>query len=217
MDFDLKNPADFAKEFLNKYCANGLGSLSKRDADVLVFHLLVQDGMYNLPEDMFKACRELKLTETKVRNLYQESQLKHEQYDEATAREKFVELISKSAIEHKGGRFILAVRDPLLKQYFEEWVASVGGFSDTSFNKNIVSINKTIFERLLDKMCEQTVEDLKAHLPEELDILKEAEDKKALFRMFIEELTKSAGKEAGSLSIKALAQGLKMLITQSMA
>jgi len=217
MDFELNNPANFAKGFLEKSCENGLGSLSKRDIDVLIFHLLIQDGLYRLPEDIFKACRELKLTEAKVRNLYQEAQIKYKQYDENSAKEKFTKLISASTIEYKNDRFVFAVRDPLLKQYIEEWVASVGGFADTSFNKNIVSMNKEIFERIVDKMCKHDFSGLKNRIPKELDILKKAENKKALLRMFMEELVKSAGKEVGSLSIKELGHALKMWITQSLA
>ncbi len=67
-NISLHAPANYSETFLYEYCKNGLGSrFSKRDVDVLVFFLLLQDERYKLPEDIFKACRELKLSETKVR------------------------------------------------------------------------------------------------------------------------------------------------------
>lgn len=100
----LQDPAIFSKTFLDEYCKNGLGSgFSKRDVDVLVFFLLLQDERYTLPEDIFIACRELKLSETKVRRLYQDAQLRYMQYDEEEAKKKFVAVVESGAIEKKRG------------------------------------------------------------------------------------------------------------------
>ncbi len=90
----LQDPANFSETFLDEYCKNGLGGgFSKRDVDVLVFFLLLQDERYQLPEDIFIACRELKLSETKVRRLYQDAQLKYMQYDEEEAKKRFIAVV----------------------------------------------------------------------------------------------------------------------------
>ena len=93
-NISLHAPANYSETFLYEYCKNGLGSrFSKRDVDVLVFFLLLQDERYKLPEDIFKACRELKLSETKVRRQYQDAQLRYMQYDEEEAKKKFVAVV----------------------------------------------------------------------------------------------------------------------------
>ena len=90
----LHAPANYSETFLYEYCKKGLGGgFSKRDVDVLVFFLLLHDERYKLPEDIFIACRELKLSETKVRRLYQDAQLKYMQYDEEEAKKKFVAVV----------------------------------------------------------------------------------------------------------------------------
>jgi len=58
-----------------------------------VFFLLLQDERYTLPEDLFKACRELRLSETKVRRLYQDTQLRYMQYDEEEAKKRFIGVV----------------------------------------------------------------------------------------------------------------------------
>ena len=93
-NISLQDPAKISKTFLDECCKSGLGSgFSKRDVDVLVFFLLLQDERYKLPEDIFIAFRELKLSETKVRRLYQDAQLRYMQYDEEEAKKKFVAVV----------------------------------------------------------------------------------------------------------------------------
>lgn len=73
----MNNAELFANMFLSEYLKKGLGSLNKREVGVLVFYLLIKDGRYQMPRDIFKACRELKLSEARVRNLYQDVQFKY--------------------------------------------------------------------------------------------------------------------------------------------
>lgn len=119
---EIRRPSNFCNTFLEHYLAGGLGRMQKRDIDVLVMHLLISDGRYQFPRDTFKAARELSLTETKIRNLYQEVQLRYQQLPEEEAKALLVELINKKAYEIKGERIVFIVRDPMLGQWFQEWV-----------------------------------------------------------------------------------------------
>jgi hypothetical protein len=215
----LQDPTNFSETFLDEYCKNGLGSgFSKRDVDVLVFFLLLQDKRYTLPEDIFKACRELKLSETKVRRLYQDAQLRYMQYDEEEAKKRFVAVVESGAIEKKGDKLTFTIREPLLRQYFEEWVAKEKGFTDTSFNKNLVTLSTNTFYKVLDHLAnpDMPMDKIKHQLEKEgkfeKDILKDANDRQSLLRLFSEEFAKSAGREAGALSIKAAAKALGLMI-----
>jgi len=208
----VSDPKTFCEDFLAEYCLSGLGRISKRDSDVLVFYLLLRDGRYKMPQDIFKACRELKLTEAKVRNLYQEVQIKYLQYDESEAKRRFISVVESGSIERNGQKLTLIVREPLLRQYFEEWVAAQKGFTDSSFNKNLIVIHRDTFALVLDSLAGPDFDKAKVQFKGELKFLNDAENRSGLFRMFAEEFLKSAGKEAGSISIKGCVQGLKLLI-----
>lgn len=45
-----------------------------------MLHLLLAEGRSDLPEDIYCACRELKLTEARLRNLYEAVQVKRQPY-----------------------------------------------------------------------------------------------------------------------------------------
>lgn len=149
----IKNSGKFCEIFFAEYCKNGLGvGFTKRDIDVLVFYLLLKDGIYNMPADIYKVCRDLKLSETKVRNLYQDVQLRYNQYDKDIAKERFITIVESGAIELKDNKLTFTIREPLLRQYFEEWVAEVNGFTDSSFNRNLVTVSKKTFSMILDSI-----------------------------------------------------------------
>jgi hypothetical protein len=150
----IEDPDKFCDLFLAEYFKNGLGvGFSKRDLDVLIFYLLLKDGRYNMPADIYKVCRDFKLSETKVRNLFQDVQLRYNQYDEKIAKKKFIEVVKSESVELRGNKLTFItfiIRDPLLRQYFEEWVAKVNGFTDSSFNRNLVTVSKKTFSMILD-------------------------------------------------------------------
>jgi len=218
-NISLQDPANFSKTFLDEYCKNGLGSgFSKRDVDVLVFFLLLQDERYKLPEGIFKACRELKLSETKVRRLYQDAQLRYMQYDEEEAKKRFIAVVESGAIEKKGEKLTFTIREPLLRQYFEEWVAKENGFTDTSFNKNLVTLSVETFYRVLDYIAnpDLPIDKIKRQLDEEgyveSDKSRNTNSREGLLRLFLEEFAKSAGREVGALSINAVGRVLRLII-----
>jgi len=142
----IEDLGKFCETFLAEYCKNGLGvGFSKRDLDVLIFYLLLKDGRYNMPADIYKVCRDFKLSETKMRNLFQDVQLRYNQYDEKIAKKKFIEVVKSGSVELRGNKLTFItfiIRDPLLRHYFEEWVAEVNGFTDSSFNRNLVTVSK---------------------------------------------------------------------------
>ena len=83
-------------------------------------------------------------TEARVRNLYQEVQLRYQQLPEKDAKAAFVKIIERKSFELKGNRLLFYVRDPMLGQWFQEWVADVDGFTDSSFNPNLVLLQPNI-------------------------------------------------------------------------
>lgn len=207
-DINIHGPAAFCENFLKHYLAGGLGRMQKRDIDVLVMHLLIADGRYSFPKDTFKAARELKLTEARLRNLYQEVQLRYRQLKEDEAKEALVTLVRKRAFELKGNRLVFVVRDPMLGHWFQEWVAAVDGFTDSSFNPNLVSVNKDVLLDVLEHIAVGQIPEFE----DELQAFNEAGGRKATLRLFVEEFVKAAGNEAGKMSVQALAAILAGLL-----
>jgi len=208
LDLRIKNPKKFTADLLEEYLAGGMGRMQKRDIDVFILHLLIQDGRYSFPKDIFRAARDLKLTEARLRNLYQDVQLRYQQLGEDQAKEAFVELIKKGAFELKKSRFVFIVRDPMLGHFFEEWVASVEGFTDSSFNPNLVSVSKEVLLKVLATIAATKI----GEFPEELEIFNAEPNRPSVIRLFVEEFAKSAGKEAGHMTVKGLAVALGVIL-----
>jgi hypothetical protein len=204
----IKKTTEFCNEFVNEYLAGGLGRLQKRDVDILVLHLLLKDKRYVFPDDMFKACRDLRLTETRIRNLYQEVQLRYNQLEDNDARLMFVHIIKTNSYKISGSRVTFIVRDPMMGQFFEEWVAAENGFTDSSFNKNLVTIEKSVLEKVIARLAVSNI----GTFPEEAEILNDVPNRKTLFRIFAEEFMKSAGSEAGALTAKGAAAALALML-----
>ena len=210
----LNDPENFAEAFLTQYLANGLGGLAKRDTEVLVLHLLLADGRYNLPEDIYRACRELKLTETRLRSLYEAVQLKHQPYTYEEVKERLVQIVASGSIETKGDKLVFIIRDPLLRQHFEEWVAAQHGFTDSSFNKNLVVVSRETFAAVLDHLAVEDLDTINALLPSELSETPDdtRHTRSSFIQLFVDEFAKSAGKQGGSISVQTLATGLRALL-----
>jgi len=186
--------------------------MSKRDVEILVLYLLMLDGHFDFPEDIYRACRELRLTETRMRGLYSEVQLRYMQYGPDEARLKFIELVRSGSFEsNRNGSVTFIVRDPLLHQYFEEWVADQDGFTDSSFNKNLVTVSVDVLASVIEALTVVGFEDVRDRFKGELAGLNEASDLRSLSRMFAVEFSKSAGAAAGRLSAEGLAMGLRAL------
>jgi len=174
-----------------------------------------------MPADIYKVCRDLKLSETKVRNLYQDVQLRYNQYDEKIAKKKFIEVVKSGSVELRGNKLTFItfiIRDPLLRHYFEEWVAEVCGFTDSSFNKNLVTISKVTFSKILDSILIDSEYDIMTIRSKINDILNEQEyppelknetSRKEFIRQLIEVVCE--------ISIKKGMDFLKGIITRVMS
>lgn len=206
--FKIKDAERFCDEFLRHYVSSGFVRMSKRDIDVLVMYLLISDGQFELPKDIFDVSRKLCLTEARVRNLYQVVQLRYQQLNEENAKKSLVELIETRSFEIKEDRIMFFVRDPMLAQWIQNWVYRVNGITDSSFNQKIISIKFDVFKRMLNDITLDELPPVKGELAE----LNNKDDKKSKLDIFFKEFVSSAGKEAGSAVINTLVTVLKVYL-----
>jgi len=145
----LNNPERFANEFISEYLRISFGSLSKKELELLIFKLiLIDQGLY-LDFDKFKVSKLLKVSETKVSNLYKELQLRGETFNDEWFTKELKRLFKDLKVEVDSKRVILQVANPILKFYMEKFFNEKGIIVDYSFNKNILKINLEAFSELL--------------------------------------------------------------------
>lgn len=139
---NLNNSVKFLEEFMDEYLLRGLGGMQKRDVEILFIHLLLQDRMFGEEVDYYKMSHALGISETKVKRLVYDSQLRYQSYTEEMAKEDFVSLLQTgSFFVDKSKRINFMIREPMLRQYFEEWISRFSGLVDSSFNANCVKVS----------------------------------------------------------------------------
>jgi len=197
----LNNPIVFANNFLNKFLENGFGSLPKREIEIYIMNLLLEDGQFineNGDIDFHEISLILKLSETKVRNLIYEVELKYR--NNHNFLEQLIELIEKQKYEVDGDKIKFSIQSPLLKQYFEYEIRKLpNSISDGSFSKNIVTISKETFEKLLKSLYkdDEKINKFIDKLPD--DKKKIIKDKDSLFKEFVREFIKRSGSRSADL------------------
>lgn len=199
----------FVDEFLQEYLSRGFGSLSKREIDVLMMHLLMTYADLNSMGN-FNLSLALKLSETKIKNLRYEANLK---YLKDTSADEIIEtafvglLMTAELKSDKQTTWImLSIEDSYLKHAIQAKIKSRGSFTDSSFNSEIVKICTDDFAYLFDEVCKDEQE--KDALANELAKLVKDQEKvdfKKLVNLFLESAAKSAGDEVGKRSIAVIA------------
>jgi len=201
MKINIKNKQSFTDKFIAKFLENGFGSLPKREIEIYIMNLLLEDGQFinkNGDIDYHEVSLILRLSETKVRNLIYEVELKYKK--EHSFINQLIELIEKNKYESIDGKVKFNVQSPLLKQSFEYEVRQLpNSISDGSFAKNIVTITNDTFEKLLKKLFidEQKISNFIKSLPENKKEI--VTDKDSLFREFTKEFLKTSGSRSADL------------------
>ena len=207
---NINNSKRFSQNFITKFLDNGFGTMAKRELEVYLLHLLLEDGQFVNRDgeiDYHEMSLALRISETKVRNLFYEAELKFGiigSFDKA-----FVDLIEKGSFEADPVKKIIrfSVQSPLLKQAFEYEVRKLGGISDGSFSKQIVTIKEETFAKLLCKLYgaqvdEQLLNRMQNELNQESDI---EVSRPTLFRIFAEEFIKTSGGKTAEMLFANLA------------
>lgn len=139
---DLRNSGKFVEGFVEEYLSRGLGTMQKRDVEILFVHLLLKDKMFGEDVDFYKMSHALGISESKVKRLVYDSQLRYQTYTEEMAKEDFISLMQTgSFFVDKNQRINFNIRKPMLRQYFEEWISRFSGLIDSSFNANCVKVS----------------------------------------------------------------------------
>ena len=198
---NLNNKENFAQQFIDKFLENGFGALPKREIEIYVMNLLLEDGQFvneNGDIDFHEISLTLKLSETKVKNLIYEVELKYK--NNHNFLEELIKLIENQKYEVVDDKIKFSIQSPLLKQYFEYEIRKLpNSISDGSFAKHIVTISIDTFEKLLKNLY--TDEDKINNFIEYLnDDKKEViKDRDTLFKEFMKEFLKTSGSRSADM------------------
>ena len=126
-------------DFLKK-CVDRFGHMNKKDYEVALFHLLLQNGLGGKTD--YAISRELRIPESRVKSLRYETDLEYQQEDDHNRfKEAFYSILKNGTFKptsDKKMQFI--VKDKMLRLYILDKLESYGSFADSSFNSNIVVV-----------------------------------------------------------------------------
>jgi len=202
----INNSNNFTEDLFKEILLKGFGTMSKKDIDILLMHLLFKDKQFSSDEDHYTIAKILKTTPAKVRNLIYDMQLRYDN-EELNIQEILLTMLLNKKYIVDGNFIILEIRNPQYKDLFEYEVRNVGGFSDGSFNNNIIKLKKEAFEKLFNSFFDGfDLEKIKKELSKkELEELKSINPKDSgefifsLLKIFGESTAKQLGKETAKI------------------
>lgn len=127
-----------------------MGAKSKREIDILIMNLLMKYA--GLAE---KSNQELSILlrapVSKIKGLRYEARLKYPPDPDYVKRE-FLYLLTKSQFDFDKGNIIFAIEDEFLRQAIQGQLKAKGKFADTSFNTEIVRIDRNALEDAIGEL-----------------------------------------------------------------
>jgi hypothetical protein len=186
----------FIASFLKIYLQNGFGRMSKTELDILIFHLLSATSLSSYSN--YELSRILKVSETKVKSLKYEASLRYGNNDDDSLKREFRSIIDKNNFKVIGDKIVICIEDKLLRNYIDYSLKSIGLFSDSSFNRELMTIHSDMFLDLLKSLYGDKVYN---QLDAEFKRRKIGNN----FKEYLKEFLKGCSHETGKQSIKLIA------------
>ncbi|MFC7460313.1 hypothetical protein ACFQU0_07700 [Hydrogenophaga defluvii] len=198
----------FKSHFLDSYLANGLGSLSKRDIEVLLIYLLDEYGLVD--GKPLKALSNqsvsilLKAPNSRIKALRYEATLKYTPNNEDLAKSRLLEVIAKSQLDSDKRRIGLIIEDSFTRNWLQGHMKDHGLVFDGSFNSEVVRADADqICNVLLSIYDEQSVNTFR----EKIAQLRQSESKLSfpdVKKDFLKGAIGGLGKAAVGITVKGL-------------
>lgn len=137
--------------FMDIYLEKGFGVMNKTEIEVLLYHTFKENGL--LEGECFKDSFELRISESKARKLIYESQIKY-----ANRNDEELNLYLRTAIGNslthavfskKGKEIRFVIEDKYLRVAMNAKLRANHYFADTSFNRDIISLDEDTFVELI--------------------------------------------------------------------
>jgi hypothetical protein len=152
----IKNPQTFTDRILSEIQNRPFGSLPKVELELVILDALIKsleptDSYSNLESHINFLQRELRLTQTQLKNKILAAQLRFDSINEKDVENYILKSILSGKYNIDGGYIVISIFNPLLNDLAKSYFETIQIITDTSFNKSILKINLNGFLKFLFK------------------------------------------------------------------
>lgn len=153
--------------FFSVYFEKGFGVMNKTDIETLLYHVLKEGELLN--GKCFDDSLALQISEAKARKLNYDSKVKYlyrnQEEVDVYLKKEIGRYLKKAHFSSNGKEIIFAIEDKYLRVALNAKMRAEGDFSDSSFNKDIVSLDKdTFYEMISSLLSECEVKEIEKNL-----------------------------------------------------
>lgn len=153
--------------FFSVYFEKGFGVMNKTDIETLLYHVLKEGELLN--GKCFDDSLALQISEAKARKLNYDSKVKYlyrnQEEVDVYLKKEIGRYLKKARFSSNGKEIIFAIEDKYLRVALNAKMRAEGDFSDSSFNKDIVSLDKeTFYEMISSLLSECEVKEIEKNL-----------------------------------------------------
>ena len=146
-----KEAKSILEDFMGIYLGKGFGLMNKTEIETLMYNVFKNHNL--LTGKCYQDSFDLKITEAKARKLIYESQVKYG-FDDRNMMDKHLRETVGKALENayfakNNSEIRFAIEDKYTRVALYAKLRANNYFADTSFNKDIVSLNEEAFTELV--------------------------------------------------------------------
>lgn len=144
----------FGKNFIERYLAQGFGSMTKTEIDILVFHLLSESGEI-MGKSNYHVANILQIPESKVKSLRLNAALRYKQANHKAVLANIVTRITAvmERPDFESGHVTITIENPVERREFEHAVKSCGRTIEYGLNSELLKISPiALFEVVLSNL-----------------------------------------------------------------
>lgn len=188
---------DTLKKAIDAYLKRGFGSMNKHDFEVYIFNELLKTKYRD--KSNYEISRDLKISESKVKSLYYEANLRYAVDFDQECQSAFIEAIKKIKFQQAKKddeiKLSFVIEKMSVRKYLEHKLKEKGRFVDFHFNTEVITVSSDDFFNLVEECAGGQIrtkiqEEIKnGNIPSIKEVIKD----------FIEEHTKVFGGSASNI------------------
>lgn len=150
-NLDAEKAKNVLEDFMEVYLDKGFGVMNKTEIETLIYHVLKKHGL--LTGKCFDDSFKLKISEAKARKLIYDAQVKYAGRNEdqlnAYLRTSVGKCLTHAFLSKSGKEIRFAIEDRYLRVALNAKLRANHFFADTSFNKDIISLDENAFREMV--------------------------------------------------------------------
>lgn len=154
---------NFGEQFVKRFLANGFGSMTKTEIDILVFHL-ISESIEIKKQSNYHVANKLRITESKVKNLKLNASLKYAQANHKVVLANIVNRITDEMQkpDFELGVVTINIENPIEQRELEHAIKSIGRNIEYGLNKELFKIAPIALFELVVSNLENAETEFKA-------------------------------------------------------